>query len=41
MYVIVCVCGVCILGGVGWGGFTNTSTLSFDYSNYDLERGVD
>ena len=26
---------------VGGGGVTNTSTLSFDYSNYDSERGVD
>ncbi len=37
MYVYVCVC-VCVCVG---GGVTNTSTLSFDYSNYDLERGVD
>lgn len=32
------------MGGVPMGkggGYTNTSTLSFDYSNYDSERGVD
>lgn len=28
-------------GAVGQRGYTNTSTLSFDYSNYGSERRVD